>query len=316
MGVVGVQFKVDGVNVGAEDTTAPYSVAWATTGADNGSRTITAVARDAAANSATSAGVTVTVANDVTAPAVAVTAPAAGASVSGSVTVTATATDAVGVVGVQFRVDGVNVGAEDTTAPYSIAWDTAATANGSRTITAVARDAAANSATSAGVTVTVANSGPPAGTTLVGTTTVESNIDFNNAGVAEAFRTTSLAAGPLTALRIYLDNTSTATRVVVGLYANATTNRPGTLLTQATITAPVKNAWNTITVPTVQITPGTTYWVAVLGPTGSGLVRFRDRSNGTGAAETSSQTNLTTLPATWSRGTVYTDGPMSLYGIS
>ena len=104
------------------------------------------------------------------------------------------------------------------------------------------------------MTVTVANSGPPPGTTLVGTTTVETNIDFNSAGMAEAFRTTSLAAGPLTALRVYLDNTSAATRVVVGIYANATTNRPGTLLTQATITAPVKNAWNTITVPTVQIT--------------------------------------------------------------
>ena len=166
------------------------------------------------------------------------------------------------------------------------------------------------------MTVTVANSGPPPGTTLVGTTTVETNVDFNNPGVAEAFRTTSLAAGPLTALRVYLDNTSAATRVVVGIYTNATTNRPGTLLTQATITAPVKNAWNTVTVPTVQIASGTTYWVAILGPSGSGVVRFRDRSNGTGAAETSSQTNLTTLSATWSRGTVYTDGPISMYGIS
>ena len=122
VGVVGVQFKVDGVNVGAEDTAAPYSIAWATTGTANGDHTLTAVARDAAGNNATAAGVTVTVGNDVTAPAVSVTAPAAGASVSGSVTVTASATDAVGVVGVQFRVDGVNVGAEDTTEPYSVAW--------------------------------------------------------------------------------------------------------------------------------------------------------------------------------------------------
>ena len=48
--MVGVQFKVDGANVGAEDTTAPYSIAWATSGAGNGSHTITAVARDAAGN--------------------------------------------------------------------------------------------------------------------------------------------------------------------------------------------------------------------------------------------------------------------------
>ena len=38
----------------------------------------------------------------------------------GTRTLSATATDNVGVVGVQFLVDGNPVGAEDTTAPYSI----------------------------------------------------------------------------------------------------------------------------------------------------------------------------------------------------
>ena len=52
-GVVGVQFKLDGVNLGAEDTTPPnpYSVSWNTTTALNGTHTLTAVARDAAATS-------------------------------------------------------------------------------------------------------------------------------------------------------------------------------------------------------------------------------------------------------------------------
>ena len=39
---------------------------------------------------------------------------------------------------------GANIGAEDLTAPYSIAWNTTQTANGSHTLTAVARDAAGN----------------------------------------------------------------------------------------------------------------------------------------------------------------------------
>ena len=39
---------------------------------------------------------------------------------SGTVTVTATASDNVGVVGVQFRLDGADLGAEDTAAPYSV----------------------------------------------------------------------------------------------------------------------------------------------------------------------------------------------------
>ena len=43
-----------------------------------------------------------------------------GATVSGTaVTVSATASDNVGVAGVQFKLDGANLGAEDTTAPYS-----------------------------------------------------------------------------------------------------------------------------------------------------------------------------------------------------
>jgi hypothetical protein len=113
VGVVGVQFVLDGVNLGAEKTTAPYSIAWDTTSATSGSHTLVAVARDAAGNMAASAPVTVTVtAPDTTPPTVAMTAPANGATVSGTaVTVSANATDNVGVVGVQFKLAGLNLGA-------------------------------------------------------------------------------------------------------------------------------------------------------------------------------------------------------------
>ncbi len=57
--VQGVQFKLDGNNLGAEDTSAAYSVSRNTTTTSNGSRTLTAVARDAAGNSATSGAVAV-----------------------------------------------------------------------------------------------------------------------------------------------------------------------------------------------------------------------------------------------------------------
>jgi hypothetical protein len=63
----------------------------------------------------------------------------------------------VGVAGVQFKLDGVNLGAEDTAAPYAVSWNTALASNGLHTLTAVARDAAGNTATSAAVTVTVNN---------------------------------------------------------------------------------------------------------------------------------------------------------------
>ena len=56
-----------------------------------------------------------------TAPTVTLTAPSNGATLSGTATVSATATATTGTIaGVQFVVDGVNVGAEDTISPYSI----------------------------------------------------------------------------------------------------------------------------------------------------------------------------------------------------
>ena len=92
---------------------------------------------------------------DTTAPTVAVTAPAPGSTVSGTVTVSATASDDVAVAGVQFLLDGVALGAEDTASPYSVAWNTTTATAGPHTLTARARDAAGNQTTSAGVSVTV-----------------------------------------------------------------------------------------------------------------------------------------------------------------
>ena len=283
VGVVGVQFKLDGANLGAEDTASPYSITWNTATSANGSHTLTAVARDAAGNTATSASVTITVNNplpDTTPPDVNLTAPSEGATVNGhrdcerdgerqrrrrrrpvqarrrqprrrghdlavfgelehedcrergphpdlgragrggqhedvgrrerhrrqrsdgsdcddhgslrrndrfwrAVSITADANDNVGIAGVQFKVDGANVGAEDTTAPYGATWDTRAGANGSHTLTAVARDAAGNTATSAGITVTVANiaAGPVAAygfNESTGTSAADSSGSGNN----------------------------------------------------------------------------------------------------------------------------------------
>ena len=167
--VSSVQFQLDGADLGAPDTSAPYSVSWNTTTAGNGSHTLTAVARDGLLGlTFTSAPVTVTVANnapppaDTTPPTVNITSPASGATVHGTINVTADASDNVGVAGVQFLLDnGVNGSADATTPPYSVSWNTATATDGSHTITAIARDAAGNQTTSAPVTVTVANNAPP-----------------------------------------------------------------------------------------------------------------------------------------------------------
>ena len=202
VGVVGVQFLADGSLLGAEDTSAPYSVSVGTSASDNGTHTLTAVARDAAGNTRTSAPVTITVANvapDTTPPTVSITSPANGATVQGTLTVTASAADNVGVAGVQFFADGSPLGADDTSAPYSVSVGTSVSDNGPHTLTAVARDAAGNTKTSAAVTITVANatpdttpptvsiSSPANGATVKGLVTVTANASDNVAVVGVQF---------------------------------------------------------------------------------------------------------------------------------
>src|SRR5437773_5772858 len=117
--------------------------------------------KDGSGNLAVSGDFTFTTqaAPDTTPPTVSITAPPNGATVPGTVTVSASASDNVGVMGVQFKLDGVNLGAEDTTNPYSISWNSSLAANGTHTLTALARDAAGNTATSA-ISVTVDNTPP------------------------------------------------------------------------------------------------------------------------------------------------------------
>src|SRR5688500_13424935 len=70
---------------------------------------------------------------DASAPTVTITSPTSGATVSGAIIVKANASDDIAVGGVQFQLDGIG-GAEDTTAPYEVTWDTSTASNGSHTI--------------------------------------------------------------------------------------------------------------------------------------------------------------------------------------
>jgi peptidoglycan/xylan/chitin deacetylase (PgdA/CDA1 family) len=156
-GVTNVQFQLDGVNLGAADKTSPYSVSWNTAAAANGNHVLTAIATNNSNLKTTSAPITVNVQNIVTPPVVNLTGPANGSNVSGPQTITATATDAKGISSVQFQLDGVNLGAADTTSPYSIAWDTTQVANGNHVLSAIAKNTSNLTTTSSPVTVNVQN---------------------------------------------------------------------------------------------------------------------------------------------------------------
>ncbi len=139
------------------DLEAPFQMSWNTRAHPNGSRVLTVKVSDKAGN-VTTLATTVTLNNDFTAPTVSLTAPTAGATLSRTVTLSATASDDVSVTRVEFYVGGTLVGT-DTSAPYSVTWDSTRVANGTHILTAKAYDAAGNVGTGAGVSVTVKNGG-------------------------------------------------------------------------------------------------------------------------------------------------------------
>jgi hypothetical protein len=191
-----------------------------------------------------------------------------------------------------------------------------ATPSPSRTATptpAPTATATATPTTTATSTLTPTASPTSTPALLVGNKTVQGNVDSNSAGMAEAFQYTAGQSGNVTRLYVYIDSGSTANKVVVGLYSNTAANNPGSLLTQATITNPVKGAWNSVAVAAASVTAGKSYWLAIVGPTGSGTVKFRDLATGGGRAQNSSQTNLTVLPETWSPGASWSNSPASAY---
>ncbi|MDO8537968.1 MAG: Ig-like domain-containing protein [archaeon] len=104
---------------------------------------------------------------DGTSPTVSITFPSNNSLIAGTTSIAADALDIIGpsgiasgIAGVQFKLDGANIGSEDTILPFEISWDSTTATNGSHIITAVARDIAGNTGTSSAITITVDNSPP------------------------------------------------------------------------------------------------------------------------------------------------------------
>jgi hypothetical protein len=182
---------------------------------------------------------------------------------------------------------------------------TAPATAGTYTVTATS---VADATKSASATVTVAAG---ASGMLLGDLNVESTLDSNAAGRAQAFQTTAGAGGLLGSLNLYIDATSTASQVAIGVYSDSG-GHPSVLLSQATF-APAAGSWNTVTVPPALVVAGTPYWIAVLG-LGSGRLYFRDTINGC-TSEGSNSSTLDALPATWSTGDLWTACALSAYGL-
>jgi arylsulfatase A-like enzyme/chitodextrinase len=130
--------------------------------------------------------------NDTIPPTVSISSLATGSIVSHQMILAADATDNAGLAGVQFKIDGTNWGAEDTTSPYSISVDTTQLTDGLHVLEAEARDIAGLTTVSSPVTVTVDNTNPRMNIVLIMTDDQRYDVMqymplttglFNNAGV-------------------------------------------------------------------------------------------------------------------------------------
>jgi PKD repeat protein len=130
---------------------------------------------------------------------------------------------------------------------------------------------------------------------------------------AAAFQTTASVTGQITSLPVYIDTGSASTKLIAGLYADSN-GRPGARIATGTLSSPKAGSWNTVLLPTTSVTAGTKYWIAILST--SGMLKFRDKVGSIAQpSETSKSTSLTSLPSTWSTGTVSANGPLSGYGV-
>ena len=128
-------------------------MSWDTASASKGTHILTATANDILGQKTTSSGVNIWLAPP---PSVSITSPTGG-NLSGTVTVTANATSTAGIAGVQFQLDGTNLGAS-ITGPgptFSLSWDTASVSKGKDTLTAIETDIFGQKTTSNGVKIHV-----------------------------------------------------------------------------------------------------------------------------------------------------------------
>jgi len=138
----------------------------------------------------------------------------------------------------------------------------------------------------------------------------QATTDTISKGTAKAFLKKADKTGRVTSLSVNVVSGSTA--FDVGLYTN-NNGRPGTLLARGVQSVP-KVGKNTVPLSATAITAGTTYWIAILSPSGS--LQVSDRvGGGTQPSETGPTTTNATLPTTWwTGGTPSYDGPLAGFG--
>jgi hypothetical protein len=80
---------------------------------------------------------------------------------------------------------------------------------------------------------------------LLGDQSLANYADSNAGGTAQAFSYTATASGTTTDIELYVNTGATATKLVIGLYSDAS-GKPGTLLTTGSLSAPQAGVWTRV----------------------------------------------------------------------
>jgi Domain of unknown function (DUF4082)/Glycosyl hydrolases family 16 len=159
---------------------------------------------------------------------------------------------------------------------------------------------------------------------ILGDSNLESLTDAVSLGQAQAVKAIATATGSVNSLTVYLDSTSAASQIGVGIYAD-NSGHPGALLGQGNLgqggSSKLPAGWNSIAIstgdasaPNVPVNIGTTYWIAMLGTQG-GTPVYRAAANIPCFTENSSETSLVVLPTQWTTGPSASACPVSIFGM-
>lgn len=253
---------------------------------------------------------------DTVLPTVSITVPQTNATILKTFATTASASDNVGVAGVQFKMDGVNVNPEVTTAPYTTYIDSTAFTNGTHSLTAVARDAAGNTKTSTKITLNIANVVATPTPTATPTSTPTSTPAPTATPTATSTPTVVPTATPTPTAVPTVTPTATPTPTVVPTVTPTPTVVPTSTPTPTVIPTVTPTATPTPTVvPTVTPTP-TVVPTVTPTPTGTPVPTPVPGADNLIANPSLETPGATGFPLNWSHGGWGTNTPVFTYPVA
>jgi hypothetical protein len=145
---------------------------------------------------------------------------------------------------------------------------------------------------------------------LLGIATVASARGSASSGRGEAFQFTATRGGVAHAIHVYLDRTSRASTLVLGLYTSAR-GHPARRLAAGSIVRPSSGRWLRIEIRPTRISRREDYWIAVLGL--GGTLAFRHRGDSGCHGRSSVDAGLRRLPSRWKGKRIRVVCPPSAY---